>query len=109
MTDVHHYDRRGTDVNVTALDVRVRGLEGRMEIVENKVETTNRELLANTELTKQVHSMAERIEADVSDVVHAVKWLSTTKKLLLVVMTGVAGACGAIVAAISALKGLGIL
>lgn len=51
----HHFDRRSTDVNVAALAVRVIGLEGRVEGLEGKAEQNNRELRANTVLTKQVH------------------------------------------------------
>lgn len=79
-----------------------------MEVVEHKVETTNRELLANTALTKQTHEAAERIESDVAGIVEATKWLSTTKKLVIVVISGVAGLAGAIVIAVQALQALGL-
>lgn len=49
------FDRRTSDVNVEALATRLTGLEGRVEVLEEKTETNNRELRANTHLTKQVH------------------------------------------------------
>lgn len=105
----HSFDRRSGDVNVAALAFRVGTLESRVEVVEEKLETNNRELAANTALTKQVHGKVETIETDTATIVEATKWLSSTKKLLLVVFAGVTGACGSIIAAVHALKALGAL
>lgn len=51
----HGFDRRGTDVNVAALATRLGSLEGRVEVLEEQGRTANRELAANTRLTKQSH------------------------------------------------------
>lgn len=99
----------GGGEDIRALDLRVRGLEGRMEVVEEKMEAANRELRANTVLTQQVHEATERIEAGVSGIVAATQWLSTTKRLVIFALAGVTGASGAIVAAAAALKALGVL
>jgi hypothetical protein len=105
MADAHTFDRRGSDANVQALAVRVSGLEGRMETVERAVRTNSLELQANTRLTKQVHEMAERTEGNTMEIVNAVKWLSTTKKLVVVLVAGVGG----IATAGSAVVGFGRL
>lgn len=57
----HNFDRRGTDANIAALSVRMSGVEGRVEVLEQKQETTNVELRANTELTRQMHAKVEEI------------------------------------------------
>lgn len=51
----HNFDRRVSDVNVSALAVRVASLEGRVESLEDRVLQSTTELAANTQLTKQVH------------------------------------------------------
>lgn len=102
-------DRRGTDPYISALAVRVTGLERRMESVEFDVKSVGRDLAANTELTKQIHSGIETVRSDTADIVAATKWLTTTRRLLAVVIAGVAGTCGAIVAAIQLLKAIGAL
>lgn len=107
--DEHFQDRRGSDPYISALAVRVAGLERRMEAVEFDVKSVGRDLAANTALTKQVHENMEAVKADTSDIVAATRWLSTTKRLLAVVIGGVAGTCGAIVAAIQLLKAIGAL
>jgi hypothetical protein len=95
----HKFDRRGTDANVAALSVRVRGLEGRVGLLEDKVDLNSRELIANTALTKQVHQNTEAI-------VEAVTWLSTTKKVMIVGITGVGGLAAAGTALVAFLKNL---
>lgn len=94
MNEEHSFDRRITDANMAALNIRVTGLEGRMEIVEQKQDDHARELFANTALTKQVHSNTEEIVA-------AVTWLSTSKKVIVAgvaTVGGIAAAGSAIVA-----------
>lgn len=103
------FERRQSDVNVTGLALRVGALEGRMEVMEQKVDTQNRELAANTRLTMQTHSKVEGIEKDTTNIVAAVQWLSTTKKVVIVIIAGVSGTAGAIVAAAHAIKVLGVL
>lgn len=58
----HQFDRRVTDVNYAALNVRLAGVEGRVEVLEEQGKVTNRELgetklelRANTMLTRQSH------------------------------------------------------
>jgi hypothetical protein len=87
----HRFDRRSEDVNVAALAFRVNRLESRMELVEQGLKTNSRELHANTVLTRQVHSMAERTEQNTKDIVQAVQWLSTTKKIVIALVAGVGG------------------
>src|SRR5687767_3984675 len=53
--DDPHFDRRTSDVNVAALATRMNSLEERVEVLEEKAEANNRELRANTHLTKQLH------------------------------------------------------
>lgn len=99
-------ERRGTDPVVMELDRRVGKLEGRMGNVESRLGTYNLELAANTALTKQTHEKTERIERDTATIVEATRWLSTTKKLVIVIVSAVAGSAGAIVAAVHALRAL---
>ena len=102
-------ERRGTDPYISALATRVTGLERRIEAVESDVKTVGKDLAANTEITKQVHASLEAVRADTADIVAATKWLTTTRRLLALVIGGVAGTCGAIVAAIQLLKAMGVL
>lgn len=103
----HHFDRRSSDVNVAALSVRVAGLEGRMETVEREMKVNSRELAANTMLTRQVHAMAERVEKNTEDIVAAVKWISTTKRVGLALVAGFGAIAGTVVAVHAAGKALG--
>lgn len=109
MTTDHKFDRRGTDPNVSALSVRVSGLEGRMEHVEQEVRANSRELVANTTLTRQVHTMAERVEQNTQDIVAAVQWLSTTKKIVIVLVAGIGGLAAAASGVVGFAKLVGIL
>lgn len=93
--ELHRFDRRQTDANVHALSLRVQGLEGRMERVEGEVHANRRELEANTALTKQVHRMAERTEKNTKDIVDAVKWIGTSKRVAAAVVLGLGGTAGA--------------
>lgn len=70
-----------------------------METVEFDLKTNTRELQANTVLTRQVHTMAEKVQQDTSEIVAATKWISTTRKVALAVGIGVSTACGAILGA----------
>jgi hypothetical protein len=90
-THEHRFDRRSEDVNVAALAFRVNRLESRMELVERGLKVNSRELNANTALTKQVHAMAERTEQNTKDIVQAVQWLSTTKKIVIGLVVGIGG------------------
>lgn len=102
MTDEdHHFDRRRTDVTVSALATRIVGIERRVEVVEHEVRNNSRELVANTALTRQAHTIAERVEQNTSDILHAVKWLSTTKKIVIALVACV----GALAAAGTAVMG----
>jgi hypothetical protein len=107
--EAHQFDRRITDANVASLSIRVSSLERRVEVVESDLKDNTRELQTNTALTRQVHTMAEAVKQDTADIVSATKWLSTTKKLALVAVGAVSVTCGAIVAAVHALKALGLL
>lgn len=102
--DNHHFDRRGSDVNVAALASRVGGLEQRVEVVEEAVRANSRELVANTALTRQVHTMAERVEKNTEDIVSAVTWLSTTKRIVIALVAGVGGLATAGAAVVGFLK-----
>lgn len=62
-----HFDRRTSDVNVSALATRMNSIEGRVEVLEEKTETNNRELRANTRLTMQVHEALFGRESDDDD------------------------------------------
>lgn len=97
--EAHKFDRRGTDANVAALSVRVHGLEGRVGVLEDKVDINSRELIANTALTKQVHKNTE-------DIVAAVTWLSTSKKVIVAVITTVGGLAAAGTALVAFLRNL---
>ena len=67
--ETHKFDRRTTDANLEAIGVRLQGLEGRVEVLEQKSEATNLELRANTELTRQTHRKVE----DIHDVLDAAR------------------------------------
>src|SRR5258708_6377985 len=58
---VPEVDRRASDVNVTALSVRIQGLQGPGPILEEQGDEHNRELKANTELTKQANKIASEV------------------------------------------------
>lgn len=53
------FDRRKEDVNVSALAVRVRGLEGRMELVEQGLHDNREELRENTKLTTRTNTLLD--------------------------------------------------
>jgi hypothetical protein len=55
------FDRRRSDTNVAALASRVGALEGRMESVEYEQRAANRELAANTAVTRVTAGQVERI------------------------------------------------
>lgn len=94
--------RRSEFVTVETLDVRVTALEEGMHAVRRDMADAVREIQSNTRLT-------EEIQGSVETIVDAVKWLSTTKRLLVVVFAGVTGTCGAIIAAFHAMRVLGVL
>ncbi len=71
--DARRFDRRGTDINVEALALRVTGLESRVEVVERDLKANTLELSANTALTKQVHSMGESIKTDTAELIEFAK------------------------------------
>lgn len=56
------FDRRKEDVNVAALALRVRGLEGRMELVERGLNDNRTELRENTILTTRTNTLIEGAE-----------------------------------------------
>lgn len=58
------FDRRKSDVNVSALATRVAGLEERVELLEKGYTENTRELEANTRLTQQVHEVLHGREND---------------------------------------------
>jgi hypothetical protein len=103
MNEAHQFDRRNSDPNVAALSVRVTGLERRMQSVEMQQAANNRELAANTALTKQVHSAVELISQNTADIIEATKWLSTSKKIAV----GGSAVVGAIAGAIAAVAAVG--
>lgn len=92
---------------MAALAVRVDGLERRMGNVELQQVSMNRELAANTVLTRQVHEMAERTEQNTKDMVDAIRWISTSKRVIVSCVAGVGGAAGAVVAINAAGKAFG--
>lgn len=98
----HQFDRRVSDVNWDGMHRRVSVLERWKETFSHDFNELKAEVQSNTRITEEIHGNTE-------DIVQAVKWLSTTKKLVLVIFAGVTGACGAIIAAIHALKALGWL
>lgn len=102
------FNRRDSDVNVAALAFRVDGLERRVGVVESELRANRLELAANTALTRQVHTMAERVEKNTKDIVLAVKWLSTTKKVVIALVAGVGGLATAGIAVVGFLKLIGI-
>jgi hypothetical protein len=104
----HQFDRRNGDVNVSALAFRVQRLESRMEVVEERIGTTNLELAANTALTKQVHTAVAAITANTESIIDATKWLSTTKKIILGGCAIVAACGGAVAAGAAGGKALGL-
>lgn len=53
--DDHQFDRRTSDVNVQALSVRMQGLEGRLETLEEQGKRSAPELEKNTQMTTEVH------------------------------------------------------
>jgi hypothetical protein len=53
--DDHQFDRRGGDINVAGLSLRVKALEDRVERVELGQKQQSSELRANTALTRQIH------------------------------------------------------
>lgn len=105
--DSHNFDRRNSDANVAALSVRVAGLEGRIEVVERNQVQQGRELVANTALTKQVHTMVEAQAKDTKQIIGAVAWLSTTKKIVIALVAGVGGLAAAASAVVGFLKLVG--
>jgi len=86
--------RRRFDVlSLETLDVRVSALEeGLGEAV--------REIQANTRLTEEIHG-------DTKDIIEAVKWMSTTKRLAIFCAATIGGLAGLITAVGSATKFLG--
>jgi hypothetical protein len=87
---------------IDSLVMRVNALEQWMEDFKLKWADTVNEIKANTRLTEEIHG-------DTKDIIDAVRWISTTKKVVVAVFVGVSGAAGAILACLQALKGLGIL
>lgn len=53
--DQQQFDRRVTDVNLSALATRMDAIEGRVEVLEEQGRAAGRELEANTRLTRQSH------------------------------------------------------
>lgn len=72
--DEHQFDRRATDANVSSLALRVAGLESRMEVMEKNQAANARELLANTALTRQVHTNTEAIVDAVQSLAGLWEW-----------------------------------
>jgi hypothetical protein len=60
----HDFDRRTSDVNVQALSVRMQGLEGRLEVLEEQGRRTAPELAKNTEMTGEVHQAVFGVEGE---------------------------------------------
>lgn len=98
----HSFDRRKSDVNWDGMHRRVSILEKWKETFSHDFNELKSEVQSNTRLTEEIHG-------NTMDIVQAVKWLSTTKKLVLVIFASVTGISGAIVAAFHALKALGVL
>jgi hypothetical protein len=96
----HNFDRRESDANYQSLSVRVGILEERVHDIDRRVADNTLELQANTLLTKQVHKNTE-------DIVDAVKWMNTTKKLGIAAVAGIGGLAGAAVAVQAAGKSFG--
>lgn len=107
--EAHRFDRRESDANVAALALRVGTVEGRLENVELRLATNNRELEANTALTKQTHEKVERVETNTQMIVNAVRWFSTTKRLVLAACVMLSGVAGTIVMTVKALHMLGLI
>jgi len=57
----HGYNRRGTDLNVASLSLRVGVLETRMATVESDLKINTTELKANTRLTEEIHGQSAEI------------------------------------------------
>lgn len=57
----HRFDRRSSDVNVSALATRMKGLEGRIEVLEEQSATTGRELKRNTEISEKGAELAREV------------------------------------------------
>lgn len=95
----HSFDRRKSDVNWNGLHQRVQILEEWKETFSHDFNELKAEVRSNTKLTEEIHG-------NTTDIVEAVKWLSTTKKLVLVIFASVTGISGAIVAAVHALRAL---
>lgn len=56
------FDRRKEDVNVAALALRVKGLEGRMELVEEGLKANGDEMRENTKVTMRTNVHIEGTE-----------------------------------------------
>lgn len=55
MTDTHQFDRRVTDVNIAALADRMKGLEGRVEMLEEQGRNSGRVLDDLKKAAQEVH------------------------------------------------------
>lgn len=62
--EAHQFDRRSSDVNVAALAVQVRGLAGRVEVLEEQGRTTARDLAELKPLAQEVHSAVFGVEGE---------------------------------------------
>lgn len=62
----HQFDRRSSDVNVAALAVQVRGLAGRVEVLEEQGRRAAPELAKNTQMTGEVHEAVFGVEGEFS-------------------------------------------
>jgi hypothetical protein len=60
----HQFDRRTSDVNVEALSVLVRGLTGRVEVLEEQGRTTARSLDELKPLAQEVHAAVFGVEGE---------------------------------------------
>lgn len=60
----HQFDRRASDVNVEALSILVRGLTGRVEVLEEQGRRAAPELAKNTRMTGEVHEAVFGVEGE---------------------------------------------
>ena len=73
MQEDHQFDRRVSDVNMAALSDRMKGLEGRVTVLEEQGTSNARNLESNTMLTKEVHEAVFGVEGEFVGIAGLVK------------------------------------
>jgi hypothetical protein len=102
MSDFNADDERPVRERLRSLETRMGSAELWMDDFRLKWADAVREIRQNTALTEEIHG-------DTKDIVEAVKWISTAKRLCISIVLGVAGVTGAIVGTLKALKMLGLM